>query len=69
MRQPVLKRIADGLPPPPRPQPAVNFPVQFPKLVAKLDLATTADLLTDTRPAGLRPRSTAPMYRFRDASQ
>ena len=35
MRQPVLKRVAHGVPPP-RPQPGVCLLMQFPKLVADL---------------------------------
>jgi hypothetical protein len=48
MRQPVLKRVAHGVPPP-RPQPDVHFLMQFPKLVANFDLGATADLLADAR--------------------
>jgi hypothetical protein len=43
--------------------------MEFPKLVADLDLALAANLLWMHVPAKLRPRSTGLTYRFRDASQ
>jgi hypothetical protein len=49
MRQPVLERVAHCVSPP-RPQPNIDLFMQFPKLVANLDLGLAADLLTDARP-------------------
>jgi hypothetical protein len=43
--------------------------MQFPELVANLDLGLAADLFTDARPGGAKAKSTAPIYRLRDASQ
>jgi hypothetical protein len=68
VRQPVLERVTHGVPPS-RSQPDVQLLVELLELVADLDLRLTADLLADARPSGLRPRSTAPIYRFLDASQ
>jgi hypothetical protein len=52
--QPVLERVAHGVPPP-RPESDVQFLMQFPKLVANLNLGATADLLTDARPGRTEP--------------
>jgi hypothetical protein len=64
MRQPVLERVAHRVPPP-RPPLDVQFLVECLELVADFDPGLTADLF----PAGLKPRSTTPIYRFFDASQ
>jgi hypothetical protein len=55
VRQPVLKHVAHGVPPP-GPQPGVQLLAEFPELVADLDLGLAAGLLADGRPGRAKAR-------------
>ena len=68
LRQPVPERVAHGISPA-RPQPDAQLLVKIPKLVRTSTLVLPLPFLRMRVPVGLKPRSTAPMYRFRDASQ
>jgi hypothetical protein len=63
MRQPVLKRVAHGVPPS-WPQPEVQLLVEFLELVADLDLGLAADLLADARRVRVKVKVYSPDISF-----